>query len=133
MPTRQKQLLIGLAAAVLLWQGSAWADKILFAPLRNLRAEITRRQESVAEKENQVLAIELAQGKLQQWRQRSLSPDPGRKTRPDALEAQRQYTVWLTELVRSIGFDEVAVTPQRRAVSRGNVYIEVVVQIDGEG
>jgi len=133
MPNRQKQLLIGLAAVVLLWQGAIWADHLLLAPLRTLRGNVAAKQEKVDEKLLQVVAIEQAKTKLNNWRARSLSPDPGRKARPDAVEAQRQYTEWLTDLVHSVALDEVSVAPQRRSVSRNGVFVDVTVQIDGEG
>jgi hypothetical protein len=133
MPSRQKNLLVGLIAAVLLWQGGMWGDRLVLEPLRLLRADLARRQEKVEAKRNQLLSIEQARAKLIAWRNRSLAVDPGKRARPDAVEAHRQYTAWLTELVHAVGFDEVAVTPQRKSVSRDNVYVEVAVQIDGEG
>lgn len=137
MPPRQKLLLLGLIAAVLMWQGGIWGNRLLLEPLRVLRADVARRQEKVNGLKDQALAIELAQAKLNAYRSRSLPLDLGKKggpnVRPDAVDAQRQYTAWLTELVHTIGFDDIAVAPQRRSVSRNNVYVEVAVQINGEG
>lgn len=133
MPQRQKLLLIGLAAAVLLWQGGVWGNSLVLQPLRELRGQVNAKEDAVSGKRAQAVAIEQAKTKLRNWQARSLPPDPGKKTRPDAVDAQRQYTAWLTELVHSGSFDEVSVTPQRRSVARNNVYVEVVVQIDGEG
>ncbi len=131
MPTRQKQLLLGLIAAVLLWQGSVWGDRLFLEPLRDLRHQVAERRDRVGQKEDKLTAIELAEAKMMAWQAKSFAPDAGKRTRPEALEAHRQYTAWLTELAHAVGFDEITVVP--RSISRKNVYLEVVVQIDGEG
>jgi hypothetical protein len=133
MPARQKYLLIALVAAVLVWQGGGWLMRLVFEPIAALRSELAAIQERVDAKTEQLLAIERAKSKLRNWQARSLPPDPGKKKRPDAVDAQRQYTEWLTELAHAVGFEDVDVNPQRRSVSRNSVYVEVVVQIEGIG
>lgn len=137
MPSRQKNLILGLVTAVLIWQGGIWINHWLLEPLRLLRAELVRKEDKVIGLRDQVFAIDLAKGKLATWKTRSLSPDPVKKTRSetrlDAVEAHRQYLVWLNELAHTVGFDDVNVTPHRNPSPRENVYVDVSVQIVGEG
>ena len=145
MQSRQKYLLIGLAAAVLFWMGGGWVRQTVLGPIAKLRDDLNKAQNRVSDKIDQELQIARAKKKLLDWQAQSLPPDSGKKRIPDAAEAQRQYLEWLTGLADDIGFEEVHVTPQQSrpmvltqrnaSMASGNavVCMEVVVQIDGLG
>jgi hypothetical protein len=142
MNTREKQLAIGFGGTILLLFGVPMAYSTVFGPISQRSEQVTQLTEAVSAKQDEALAIARARKQLKDWQAISLPPDRGAKTskRPDALDAQRLYQAWLTDLAHLSGLTDIEVKPgaQRRLVKSGrgaqsaNVFISVPVTIDGE-
>ena len=132
MQRREQYLLGGLLAAVVLWQGSTWAASALFGPFETRRQDFERLQKSVADKNDKLFVQVRARKLLKDWQLISLPPDdPGKSKLPTALNAQRLYLQWLTDLAQLAGFEDLKVTTSGRS-QKGNVYIAVVVKIEAD-
>lgn len=143
MQNREKLLAIGFGLAIVVWFGGGVVSEWVLGPFRERnqrRAELTEKVEGLTDQ-----ALEIARNRklMSDWKLASLPPDRGAATakRPDALDAQRLYQAWLTDLVNLSGFDRASVKPavQRRFGTAGRgttaktVYVGVVVTIESEG
>lgn len=132
MPRREQFLLGGLIATVVLYLGYGWFNSAVLGPIQTKRDDLARVTKSVGDKELQEIALAKAGKQLRDWKSRSLPPDLVKpKQRPDALNAQRLYLEWLTDLAQLSGFEDLKVSPDRRT-PKGNVYVSVVVKIEAD-
>lgn len=121
MQRREKILLAVLAAGLIVWWGWPVTYGLLFGGIDERLAQLQTLDAQVEQKENDQLKLLRATGRLKDWRTASLPAD--------ALDAQRLYQQWLTDLAQSAGFTEVSATPGRRA-AQGDVFTGVTVEID---
>jgi len=132
---RRTQILVGgLVGFILLWQGWLLFNSTFMAPLYKSTNDLEELQKSVSQKNKELVVLAKQQKNLNDWKRRSLPPDEpvkSNKQRPDALNAQRLYQDWLGDIAQLSGFapEELEVSPDRRVVSRDNVFISVVVKI----
>ena len=132
MMQRREQIMLGvLLTAVVIWQGSGWAYSALFGPFQTRYETLNLLKKSVTEKEDQILALARAGKSLKAAKLISLPPDAGKTKRPDALNAQRLYLQWLTDLAELCGIEELKVTPDRRFL-KGNEFVSVVVKLEAD-
>ena len=142
MQQREKNLLIGLVAAVLLWQGGKVLSSTFLEPLWTRQKDLEKLQESVSEKNKGLILLARQKKQMEGWKRRSLPPDPAsmlKRTagtqggpRPSASNAQRLYQDWLLDLAVLSGFEQLKISPERMTVSPDNVYVSVHVKIDAE-
>jgi len=108
MQQREKNLLIGLVTAVLLWQGGKVVSSTFLEPLWTRQKDLEKLQESVSEKNKSLILLARQRKQLDGWKRRSLPPDPASMSkrtagtqggaRPTAANAQRLYQDWLLDL-----------------------------------
>ena len=129
---RREQIMLGLLLTVVIgWQGAGWLYEAVFGPFQSRYETLTQLQKSITEKEDQLLALSRAGKTLKAARLSSLPPDAGKSKRPDAINAQRLYLQWLTDMAELCGIEELKVTPDRRFL-KGNEYVAVVVRIEAD-
>ena len=131
MQRREQLLLGGLLSAVVIWQGSGWVSSAVFGPFQARSEKLRILQKSVVDKEDQLLLLSRARKSLKTAQLSSLPPDAGKSKRPDALNAQRLYLQWLTDISQLCEFEELKVTPDRR-FPNGNAYVSVVVKLEAK-
>ncbi len=132
MQRREQYLIGGLVAVVVVWFGSGWINSAVLGPIQLKRDELGRLTKAVSQKDDQLLALARSRKQLKDWQARSLPPDPVKaKQRPDALNAQRLYLEWLTDLAQLCGFEDLKVSPDRRT-PKGNVYVSIMVKIEAD-
>src|SRR5665213_2565614 len=132
MQRREQLLLGGLLAAVVIWQGAGIVASAIFGPFQTKSEQPTRLRKSVTEKEDQLLLLARARKSIADSKAISLPPDVGGKSkRPDALNAQRLYQQWLTDMAELCEFESTRVTPVR-TLAKGNVYVSVVVKLEAQ-
>ncbi len=133
MQTREKKLAIGLGAVVGLMAVWTILKPWYFGPIELEESTLSLVQADLDKLENQQLLLLNATRQLAEWKAKSLPPDPkpsGRQ-RPDALNGQRLYQEWLTDLVRHCGFRNPEVTPGiTRAIQ--DVYVTAQVRVKAE-
>src|SRR4051812_13717131 len=101
MQSRGQYLFGGLLTALVVWQAGGWVSSAVFGPFETRRGDLTRLQKSVTEKEDKLLMLARANKSLKDWKLISLPPDDNAKSRqPTALNAQRLYIQWLTDLAQ---------------------------------
>lgn len=122
MQRREKILLIGVVAMVALWWGVPLVEQVLFGPLEEREGILQTLGAKVERKEEEQLGIMRATTKMRDWKAVSLPPD--------ALDAQRLYQEWLTNLAQLVGMEELKLTPGRRQV-QGTTYAAVQVSLEG--
>ncbi|MBT4868202.1 MAG: hypothetical protein HON53_24110 [Planctomycetaceae bacterium] len=127
MQKREKLLLFSAVAVLLLWRGLPIISGIFFDPITDARAELNAVEKKLADKTADIKRLKLAGQTFKQSRGRSLPPN--------ALDAQRQYQVWLDDLARMAGIEKPVVIPGRRAVSRrksvrGDLFTGVLVSLE---
>lgn len=134
MQRRQQYLVIGLVAAIVLWQGGRMLDSSFLEPIRQRQADLEELEETVDLREQDLIVLARQKKSLEQWRRRSLPPDPvtSAKQRPTALNAQRLYQDWLHDLAQLSGFEMLEVKPERLSLSRDSVFVSVIVKIEAE-
>jgi hypothetical protein len=133
MQRREQYLLIGLIAAVVLWGGASMFHSTFVEPLQKKQKELTDLQDSISKRQADLIQLAKHRKNLTTWTKRSLPPDAKMgKSRPDALNAQRLYQDWLHDLAQLSGFEDLKVSPDRRGVSRDNVYVSVSVKIEAD-
>ncbi len=132
MQRRQQYLIGGLIAAVVLWLGGSWVNSAVLGPIQDKRDLLARLTKSVSDKEDQQLYLQRSKKLLRGWQARSFPPDLVKtRQRPDALNAQRLYLEWLTDLAQLSGFEDLKITPDRRT-PKGNVYVAFAVKIEAD-
>ena len=132
MERRQHYLIGGLIAVVVVWFGSGWLWSAVFEPIQTKRDDLEKLTKTVGEKEDQLLDLARSKKLLKGWQARSLPPDLIKtKQKPDALNAQRLYLEWLTDLAQLSGFVDPKVSPDQRT-SKGNVYVSVMVKVEAD-
>lgn len=133
MQRREQYLLIGLIAAVVLWGGWSMFHSTFVEPLQKSQQVLTKLEEDISKTETGLIELARQRKSLSVWTKRSLPPDPkiGRLA-PDALNAQRLYQDWLHDLAQMSGFEDLKVSPGARNRSRDNVYVSVIVKVEGE-
>ncbi|MBM4074893.1 MAG: hypothetical protein FJ267_04540 [Planctomycetes bacterium] len=130
MEKREQLLLGGLIVAVAFWIGGSWLSASVFGPIRDKRALLVSLQKAVDLHEDDLLRLKRAEKRLRNWQARCLPPDPLKsKQRGDALNAQRLYLEWLTDLAQLSGFEELKVSPDQRT-PKGTVYVSVAVKVE---
>lgn len=118
MKTREKILLIGLVAMVIVWYGRAFVTGIVFGPITAAQARIRSLQSSIDKKEEIQDKIDRALANQKIWARRSLPPDP--------LAASTLYRNWLIELTSKSFFSDVTVTPGRvETKPKGDTYCPI--------
>jgi hypothetical protein len=142
MKPREKLLAAGLGIAFVLWMSWGLIYGVVFGPIVERSERLADLTKTVEQKEDEALLIARARKQLTDWKARSLPPDRGAATsrRPDALDAQRLYQAWITDLAQLSGMSDVVVKPgsQRRLVKAGrgtqaaNVYLTVPVTVVAE-
>lgn len=131
MQTREKKLAIGLAIVV----GVMGFWKIIkpwyMDPIEHAQSQLAIVEGELDNLETQQMQLLAATRQLANWRSQSLPPDPkpqGRQ-RPDALNGQRLYQEWLTDLANHCGITNAKVTPGiTRSVQ--DVYVTVQVRLN---
>lgn len=132
MMQRREQIMLGvLLAAVVIWQGSGWLISTVFGPFQARSEATALLQKSVQEKDDQLLMLARSSKSLKAARGISLPPDATKSKRPDAVNGQRLYMQWLTDLAELCEIEDLKVTPDRRFL-KGNDYIAVVVKVDAD-
>ena len=132
MERRQQYLIGGLVTVVVLWFGSGWLKSAVFEPIQTKRDELERLTKTVGQKEDQLLNLARSKKLLKDWQARSLPPDLTKaRQKPDALNAQRLYLEWLTDLAQLSGFEDLKVSPDKHT-PKGNIYVSVVVKIEAD-
>ena len=132
MQRREQYLLGGLVAALVIWQASGWVSSAVFGPFETRRDELNRLRETVGKKSNDLLGLARAGKQLGEWRSISLPPDEiGKSKQPNALDAQRLYLQWLTNLAQLCGFESLKVLPGSVA-KKGNIYFSVIVKVEAD-
>lgn len=132
MQRRQQYLIGGLVTVVVLWFGSGWLTSAVFEPIGAKREALDKLTKTVGQKEDQLLNLARSKKLLKDWQTRSLPPDLTKaRQKPDALNAQGLYQEWLTDLAQLSGFEDLKVSPDRRA-SKANVYVSVMVKIEAD-
>ena len=132
MERRQQYLIGGLVTVVVLWFGSGWLKSAVLEPIQAKREALDNLTKTVGQKEDQLLNLARSKKLLKDWQVRSLPPDLTKaRQKPDALNAQGLYQEWLTDLAQLSGFEDLKVTPDRRA-PKGNIYVSVMVKIEAD-
>lgn len=132
MKPREKQLLGGLIAAVVVWQGIGFVYSLVFGPFEARAAQLESLRTAVKKKTDDLLVRAGAEKRLKQWRSMSLPPDDtGKPSQATAWNAQRLYLQWLTDLSQVCKFESLKVVPGTLK-KEGDVYTSIVVRIDAE-
>ena len=127
---RREQIILGvLLATVVTWQGGGWVASAVLDPFQTRSDTLARLKKSVKEKEDQELMLVRAKKSLADAKLISLHPDAGKSKRPDALNAQRLYLEWVTDLAQLCEIEDPKVTPDQRLV-RGNDFVSVAVKLE---
>jgi hypothetical protein len=130
MMQRREQIILGvLLATVVTWQGGGWVASAVLDPFQTRSDNLARLKKSVKEKEEQELMLVRARKSLAEAKSISLPPDPGKQKRPDALNAQRLYLEWVTDLAQLCEIEDPKVTPDQRTV-KGNDFVTVAVKLE---
>jgi len=144
LPLKREQLL-AIAFGVMLvgYLGGGPVYNFVVGPFQERSSRLAALQDEVAKLEDDEFTIIKAQGQLKDWRSSSLPPDRGAATSktPDALDAQRLYAKWITDLLVLSGFETPTVKPSskrnRFVVGKGQstktVALGVKVSIEVEG
>ena len=132
MQRREQYLIGGLVTVVALWFGSGWLKSAVLEPIRTKREALDKLTKTVGQKEDQLLNLARSKKLLKDWQARSLPPDLTKaRQKADALNAQRLYLEWLTDVAQLSGFEDLKVSPDRRA-PKANVYVSVMVKIEAD-
>src|SRR6185369_5125619 len=103
MKRREKILLGGFLAVIVVWQGLA--SDFITGPITRRQNDLRLAQEAVSKKEDRQLEIAKARADLRKWEQQSLPPD--------ANIAASQYQHWLIDLAGKHQLTGVRVEPHR--------------------
>ena len=127
---RREQIILGvLLATVVTWQGGGWVASAVLDPFQTRSDTLARLKKSVKEKEDQELMLVRAKKSLADAKLISLPPDAGKSKRPDALNAQRLYLEWVTDLAQFCEIEDPKVTPDQRML-KGNDFVSVAVKLE---
>ncbi len=127
MKPREKKMLIGGFAGLLaLWQGWALLDGFVLQPVRDREDDITAREERVALKTKKLKESRAAARQLDEWKVRSLPPDP--------RIATAMYQNWLNVLTKKT-LTNATVTANFRDANKakGDVYQRISESIAAQG
>lgn len=132
MMQRREQILAGsFLAAILFWQVGGRILSTLTEPFYEASDKVEKLQKSVTGKRDGALMLIKATKSLKEWKAGSLPPDGGKSKQPTAVNAQRLYLQWITDLAELCGFDELRV--QAGATNtKAKVYISVTVKLDAD-
>jgi hypothetical protein len=126
MKKREKLLLAGLVAVLVLWQGGNLINAYVFAPVEEREAGIVARRKLVNDKTFQLAQSRKAARKLKEWKQRSLPGNP--------FTAISQYQVWLVDLANRSKLEKVGVDANRTEARRkGETYSVITANIKAQG
>jgi len=123
MKRREKILLAAFVAVFLLSSAIPQFERVFLAPLDSRRARIQNLDDTLKQKGDQRYNIRRSRIELAKWSEQSLPAD--------ALDAQRLYQAWLTDMAHMAGFTDLTVTPALR-LNSGEVYTPVRVTIEGK-
>lgn len=134
MQPREKYLLIGLAAAAVIWLGGGPVRAWLFQPFTDRYDQIASLKDVVQKKSDEELDVLRAQRDLTDWKTRSLPPDPvaDKRARPTSTFGQQLYQDWLTQLATIAGWQDIVVKPLNPGSSPKDVYASIPVSVEGE-
>ncbi len=122
---QKREKILAVVAAVLV--GATWGVPRLyrwvFGPVLQRQERLQLLQQQRSQTLQQTAALNRAARQLAHWRRRSLPPD--------AVDAQRLYQEWLTDLALLCGWQRARVVPGRR-LQRGGVYAAVQVTIEAD-
>lgn len=118
---REHALVIALGVILVGWLASRLVYPWIVEPFQQRTDRLAALEKEVSQLEDDEFAIIQAQGQLAAWRASSLPPDRGAATSrtPDALDAQRLYAKWITDLLVLSGFE----TPTVKPAAKRNKYI----------
>ncbi|MCA9070034.1 MAG: hypothetical protein KDA84_13975, partial [Planctomycetaceae bacterium] len=133
MQTREKNLAIGLIIVVAMVGFWKIIKPWYMGPIDNAQAQLAVAEKNLDGKKAEQLKLLTATRHLADWKAQSLPPDPkprGRQ-RPDALNGQRLYQEWLTDLANHCGMNNAKVVA---GITRPiqDVYVAVQVRINTE-
>jgi hypothetical protein len=131
MQRREKILLGVLLSVVVGIMSRGMLYSLIVEPFESRREKLARLQKSVSEKEDQLLLLARSSKALKAARLISLPSDGGKLKRPDALQGQRVYMQWLTDIAELCEIEDLKVSPDRRFLN-GNEFISVVVRIEAD-
>ncbi len=133
MQTREKRLTLvlgGVLGVMAVWSVlKPW----YFGPIEDQELQLGLVQDELKKAEDQQMQLLQATRQMADWKSRSLPPDPKRsgRQRPDALNGQRLYQEWLTDLARHCGFSKPEITPSlTRSIQ--DVYVTAQVRIKAQ-
>ncbi|HVW00144.1 MAG TPA: hypothetical protein VHB77_07390 [Planctomycetaceae bacterium] len=125
MNRREKLLVAGLTAAVVIGQGRTFLYNLVLKPIDDRKARIAVLEKAVEAKQDQELQLLRATAKLKGWSLRSLPPDP--------LIATGLYQNWLIQQA-SKHLTNVSVTPGRvDPAAKAGAYFGIGASIRGTG
>ncbi len=120
---QKREKILAVIAAVLV--GGTWGLPRLYqwvyGPVLDRQQRLATLQQQRSQRLQQAGSVNQAARQLALWRRRSLPPD--------ALDAQRLYQEWLTEIALLCGWDSPRISPGRR-LQRGKVYTAVQVTLE---
>lgn len=125
MKPREKKLAAGLIAILVLWQGWSFLDSLVFQPVRDREDEILARTERVDDKTKKLKASRAAARQLDDWKVRSLPPDP--------RIATSMYQNWLIELAKKTLTNSTVSPNANPAKSKGDIYHRISATISAQG
>jgi hypothetical protein len=123
MNTREKTLVAGLTAALVVWAGFDSVTTALWGPIEERQRTAETLDRRIQEHEADYARIEQAQRQLKGWTTRSLPPDPS--------VASTLYQNWLVELTQKVGLDNAVVNPNR-VVPQGTTYFRIPFTVQGQ-
>ena len=133
MQTREKKLAIGLGAVVGVMAVWSILKPWYLGPIEQEQAQLTLVEQDLGRLKSQQVALFNATRQMAEWKAQSLPPDPKPKgrQRADALNGQRLYQEWLTDLARHCGLNNPEVSPgTTRAIQ--DTYVTVQVRVKAE-
>lgn len=129
MQPREKILLASVLVLASAWLGGGYVMSAVFEPFQVRIQRLDTLRASVNKKTDDRMALERAKLMLKNISAISLPPDPGKSKQPTALNAQRLYVEWLTDIAELCGFDDPKVLPGN-LVTKGKVYISVGAKVE---
>ncbi len=132
MNTRERNLLIGLGGAAILYVAYSYLYPAVMAPITDRQNKLAEVTDKVDKSDAEILQLLQKRKQLGQWKAVSLPADPPTTKRPDALNAQRLYLNWLGSIAEKSRLQRVKTAPERRQ-TKPNLYISVAISLTGEG
>jgi len=129
MQPREKMLLAAVLVLGSAWLGGGYLISAVFEPFQERIQRLDGLRASVNKKSDEQMTLGRARLTLKNISAISLPPDPGKSKQPSALNAQRLYLEWLTDIAELCGFEDPKVTAGN-LVMKGKVYISVGAKLE---